>query len=108
MFLKAKNCIKSNKDNVVSGKEMSQFLVQKLREFRSEIVDGSDDLIEYYRAFQCSAFNAIMSVITCLQDQEKFYNQYIFKVINFVIAINTGYSKYLKYLKLLMINRKKG
>ncbi len=63
----------------LTGKEMGQFLVGKLVSFRSEVIDGSPELQEYFRLFQCSAYNATMSVITCLQDAEKFYLNYIFK-----------------------------
>ena len=61
-----------------TGKEMGQFLVSKLMSFRAEIIDGSAKLRELFRQFQCSAYNATMSVITCLQSDEKFYNNYLF------------------------------
>ncbi len=58
---------------------MGQFLVAKLTGFRADVIDGSDELKELFRCFQCSAFNATMSVIACLQDVEKFYVNYIFR-----------------------------
>ena len=35
--------------------------------------------IFHYRVFQCSAYNATMSVITRLQDNEKFYAKFLFE-----------------------------
>lgn len=74
--LKAKGLTKGDK---FTGKELSQFLVQKLSSTRADLVDGSRELKELYRKYQCAAYNAIMAVITCIQDQEKFYTNYIFK-----------------------------
>lgn len=66
-------------DASFNGKEMSQFLVKQLKKSRSEIIDGSTKVQECFRVCQCEAFNAMMAVISCIQDQEKFYNAFIFK-----------------------------
>ena len=46
---------------------------------RSQVIDGSDDLKEVFRVFQCEAYNCTVSVISCVQDQEKFYHSFLFK-----------------------------
>ena len=66
-------------DSVYNGKEMSQFLVKRLKKMRSEVIDGSVVVKEQFRICQCEAFNTMMSIISCIQDQEKFYNAFIFK-----------------------------
>ena len=40
---------------------------------RADIIDGSDELQESFRVSQCEAFNTFMSVISRLQNLEKFY-----------------------------------
>ena len=59
-------------DSTFNGKEMSQFLVKRLKKMRAEIIDGSSDVKEYFRNCQCEALNTMMAVISCIQDQEKF------------------------------------
>ena len=80
---KAFNFLKDNREigvgSVFNGKEMSQSLVKKLKKIRCEIVDGSPEIKEKFRVLQCEAFNTMMAVIACIQDQEKFYNAFIFK-----------------------------
>ena len=43
------------------------------------MIDGSEGLKEVFRVFQCEAYNCIVSVISCVQDQEKFYHSFLFK-----------------------------
>ena len=43
------------------------------------MIDGSEGLKEVFRVFQCEAYNCIVSVISCVQDQEKFYHTFLFK-----------------------------
>ena len=80
---KAFNFLKDNRevstDLTYNGKEMSQFLVKRLKKMRSEIIDGTPEVKENFRVCQCEAFNTMMAVISCIQDQEKFYNAFIFK-----------------------------
>lgn len=76
-FLKSKDLVKSGA--AFSGKELSVFLVGKLSGFRAEVIDGSPNLLTKLRQFHCSSYNATMSVISCLQTAEKFFNNYIFK-----------------------------
>jgi hypothetical protein len=68
-----------SREAIFNGKEMSQFLVKCLKKIRAEIIDGSSDVKELFRICQCEAFNSMMAVISCIQDQEKFYNAFIFK-----------------------------
>jgi hypothetical protein len=44
-----------------------------LQSVRADIIDGSDVLQESFRVSQCEALNTMMSVISRLQNQEKFY-----------------------------------
>ena len=80
---KAFNFLKDNRElgieSVFNGKEMSQFLVKRSKKIRCEIVDGSPEIKEKFRVLQCEAFNTMMAVISCIQEQEKFYNAFIFK-----------------------------
>ena len=76
-FLKENRSIST--DATFNGKELSQYLVKQLKKMRSEIIDGSSRVQEFFRICQCEAFNAMMAVISCIQDQEKFYNAFIFK-----------------------------
>ena len=80
---KAFNFLKDNreiaKDATYNGKEMSQFLVKRLKKMRAEIIDGTHEVKESFRICQCEAFNTMMAVISCIQDQEKFYNAFIFR-----------------------------
>ncbi len=62
-----------------TGKELGKFLVSRLTSFRSVPIDRSSTLSEIFRQFHCAAYNATMSVITCLQSEEKFYFTYLFK-----------------------------
>ena len=62
------------------GIELSQFLIWFLKESRSQVMDGSDDLKEQLRMFQCRALNCIISVISCVSDKETHYN-IIFKEV---------------------------
>ena len=68
-----------SREATFNGKEMSQFLVKRLKKIRAEIIDGSSDVKEQFRICQCETFNTMMAVISCIQDQEKFYNAFIFK-----------------------------
>ena len=80
---KAFNLLRDNleisRDAKYNGKEMSQFLVKRLKKMRSEIIDGSSEVKERFRIYQCEAYNTMMAVISCIQEQEKFYNAFLFK-----------------------------
>lgn len=76
-FLKIKKQVKEGAN--MTGKEMSIFLVRMLQSVKSEIMDGSEQLKEYFRNYHCSAYNAMMSVISCVQTEDKFFKNYIFK-----------------------------
>ena len=62
-----------------NGKELSKYLVKKLTSARSELTDGSEAIKETLRIYHCESYNTIIKLISCIQDQEKFYNNFIFK-----------------------------
>lgn len=66
------------------GKDLSTFMVRCLTEGRSLVSpdDCSKELANSYRAFHCASLNCMVAVISCIQDQEKFYDRYIFKEIH--------------------------
>ncbi|TRY70547.1 hypothetical protein TCAL_02828, partial [Tigriopus californicus] len=76
-FLQSRKQVKEGA--TMTGKEMSIFLVRMLQSVKSEVMDGSEELKEYFRIYHCSAYNAMMSVISCVQTEEKFFKNYVFK-----------------------------
>jgi len=63
------------------GKELSTFLIKKIQESRieGEPVDSSSSMKLSYRKFHSSNLNAMIAIISCIQNVEKFYNHFIFK-----------------------------
>ncbi len=76
-FLKSRGEVAANAKQ--AGNEMSKFLVSKLKKVRAEVIDGSAELRDMFRRCQCEAYNTMMAVISCIQTQEKIFNQFLFK-----------------------------
>ena len=66
------------------GRELSTFLVRSLSEGRRLEVPESNNkaLVSSYRSFHCASLNTMVAVISCIQDNEKIYDRYIFKEIS--------------------------
>lgn len=68
-----------------NGKELSKFLVKQLKEVREitnrfETDSKEDELLlkELFREMQCQAYIAMMSILCSVQDQDKFFNAFLF------------------------------
>ena len=76
---KAFEHIPNPQETEFDGKELSKFLVKQLKEIRESSSRGfSKDLKEIHRKLQCEAYIAMMSVLSCIQDQDLYFNAFLF------------------------------
>ncbi|ESO96748.1 hypothetical protein LOTGIDRAFT_143667, partial [Lottia gigantea] len=63
---------------VETGKEMTQKATKCAHEARSEDTRGETELVELRRQYHCTAYNLMISIISCTQTEAKFYNCFLF------------------------------
>ncbi|KAK6170524.1 hypothetical protein SNE40_018898 [Patella caerulea] len=63
--------------HVETGKEMTQKLTKCAHDARSEDTRGETMLVELRRLYHCSAYNLMISIISCTQTDVKFYQGFL-------------------------------
>ncbi|CAB4005561.1 DNA-dependent kinase catalytic subunit-like [Paramuricea clavata] len=63
---------------VKTGKELTMAITKSAHAAKSENMRGETTLLPLRRQYHCSAYNALISVISCTQTELKFYNGFLF------------------------------
>ncbi|XP_072042849.1 DNA-dependent protein kinase catalytic subunit-like [Amphiura filiformis] len=64
--------------SVKDGKEMTRAVTKASHAAKSEDTRGETTSLELRRQYHCSAYNALVAIITCTQTELKFYNAFLF------------------------------
>nr|XP_006812076.1 PREDICTED: DNA-dependent protein kinase catalytic subunit-like [Saccoglossus kowalevskii] len=66
------------RDSVKSGKEMTMALTKIAHAAKGEDIRGESVLVELRRQYHCAAYNALVAIVSCTQNDIKFYNGFLF------------------------------
>ncbi|KAK7506702.1 hypothetical protein BaRGS_00002177 [Batillaria attramentaria] len=62
-----------------TGKEMTQKITKAVNEAKGEDTRGETMLMELRRQYHCYSYNLLIAIITCVQNDPKFYKGFLFQ-----------------------------
>ncbi|KAL8588517.1 hypothetical protein ACOMHN_043866 [Nucella lapillus] len=62
-----------------TGKEMTQKITKSVNEAKSEDARGETVLLDLRRQYHCFSYNLLMAIISCVQNDAKFYKGFLFQ-----------------------------
>ncbi|XP_076445486.1 DNA-dependent protein kinase catalytic subunit-like [Babylonia areolata] len=62
-----------------TGKEMTQKITKVVNEAKSEDARGETMLVDLRRQYHCYSYNLLVAIITCVQNEAKFYKGFLFQ-----------------------------